>query len=433
MRVGESFCPGILHAVQAKDGLLTRIRVPGGMITPSQLTAVAELSTSFANGNIEITSRSNLQLRAIQKKDLKSLVQGLDSAGFLPSPEHDRVRNVVTSPFAGLGFGEILDTRPFVRELDRRLIANQGMAGLQPKFSFAIDGGGDWFARDSDDLTLRVKRVMNVDDTHLFHFIIGNTFSGFCVRVDEALDCILEAAKICLKISKELEMPARGRKIASVPQAMGRLLEELSSFLVACPSPGSSTLVAHMPVGVYATQRFDFANLVPLVPLGRLTAEQLQCVAAIAKECDGDIRLAPWRGIVLGSVPERSISQITARLEAVGVSFDGKDGYLGIAACAGSAGCDASLADVRRDASLLACRLAGRNTKHGWTVNISGCEKQCAMRNGATAELIASSSGYDLRIDGRFIASNCSLEFVMDKVAACQAEVPFEVFRDDDL
>jgi precorrin-3B synthase len=428
MRVGESFCPGILRAVQAKDGLLTRIRVPGGMITPSQLAAVAELSTSFADGQVEITSRSNLQLRAIQKKHLNSLIQGLDSAGFLPSPEHDRVRNIVTSPFAGLGFGEILDTRPFVRELDRRLIADRGMAGLPPKFSFAIDGGGDWFARDSDDLTLRVNRGIKVDDTHLFQLIIGDTLSGFCVRVDEALDCILEAAKICLNISKEFEMPARGRKIASVPQAMNRLLEGLSSFLSACPTPGSSPLVAHMPVGVYAAQRSDFASLVPLVPLGRLAAEQLQCVAVITKECDGDIRLAPWRGIVLGSLPERSISQITARLEAVGMSFDDKDGYRGIAACAGSAGCDASLADVRRDASLLARRLAGRNAKSGWTVNISGCEKQCAMRNGATAELIASSSGYGLRINGQFIASNCSLESVMDKVATYQAEMPVEVF-----
>jgi precorrin-3B synthase len=428
MRVGESFCPGILHAVQAKDGLLTRIRVPGGMITPNQLAAVAELSASFADAHVEITSRSNLQLRAIQKKDLNPLIQGLDSAGFLPSPEHDRIRNIVTSPFAGLGFGEILDTRAFVRELDRRLIADRGMSGLPPKFSFSIDGGGDWFARDSDDLTLRVvDRVVNGDNTHSFHFIIGDTVSGFCVRVEKALDCMIEAAKICLKISEEFQIPARGGKIASVPQAMDRLLEGLSSFLVACPSPGISTRVAHMPVGVYATQRSDFASLVPLVPLGRLTAEQVQRIAVIAKECDGDIRLAPWRGIVFGAVPERSISQITEHVEAAGLSFDNKDGYRGIAACAGSSGCDASLANVRRDASLLARRVAGRNAEPGWTVNISGCEKQCAMRNGATAELIASSSGYGLRINGQLIASNCSLESAMDKVAARQAEEPFEV------
>ncbi|XCB24750.1 precorrin-3B synthase [Tunturibacter gelidoferens] len=425
MRVGESFCPGILHAVQAKDGLLTRIRVPGGMITPSQLTAVAELSASFADGNVDITSRSNIQLRAIKTKDLSSLVHGLDLAGFLPSPLHDRIRNIVASPFAGLGFGEILDTQPFVRELDRRLIADHVIAGLPPKFSFAIDGGGRWFGRDCDDLALR---AVNVDNTPLFHLAIGGILSGFGVRVDEAVDCILEAAKMCVEISKELEMPARGRKIASAPRAMNRLLDALSDFLVACPFPDGLGDVDDMPVGIYPCERVGFVDLVPSVPLGRLTAEQIRCMASIAKRWDGDIRLAPWRGVVLGSIPESSVSQITAKLEAVGLSSDGKDGYRGVAACAGIVGCDASLADVRHHASLLALRLAGRYTQPGWTVNISGCEKQCAMRSGATAELIASSSGYSLRINGQFIASNCSLESAIDNVAACQAEIPIEVF-----
>ena len=70
MRVGENFCPGILHAVQAKDGLLTRIRVPGGMIVPSQLIAIAQLSSAFSDGNVEITSRSNLQIRAVKGENL---------------------------------------------------------------------------------------------------------------------------------------------------------------------------------------------------------------------------------------------------------------------------------------------------------------------------------------------------------------------------
>jgi len=425
IRVGESFCPGILHAVQAKDGLLTRIRVPGGMITPRQLTAVAELSASFADGHVEITSRSNLQLRAIQKKDLNSVIQGLDSAGLLPSPEHDRVRNIVTSPFAGLGVDEILDTRPFVLELDRRLIADQVLIGLPPKFGFAIDGGGAWFSRDSDDLALR---AVSVGNNHWFHLAIGGVLSGFRVSVDQAIDCVLEAARICLSISKQFDMPARGRKIASVPEALTTLLRGLSRFLTACNCPDNSRFVGDMPIGVYSSERVGFSTLVPAVHLGRLTAEQMNSLASIANEFDGDVRLAPWRGVVLGSIPEGSISQITARLVALGMSFDDKNGYRGIAACAGSTGCDASLADVRRDASLLARHLDGRKAKSGWTVNVSGCEKQCAMRNGATAELIANSSGYSLRIRGQLIASDCSFESVLEKVAACQAETPLEVF-----
>jgi len=423
MRVGENFCPGILHAVQAKDGLLTRIRVPGGMIVPSQLSAIAELSAAFSDGHVEITSRSNLQMRAIQKQNLSYLARGLDSAGFLPSPNHDRVRNVVTNPFAGLGFDEILDSRPFVRELDGRITRDPEMAGLPPKFSFAIDSGGSWFSHENDDLALR---VIAVDDSHLFRLAIGGIFSGFGVTIDKAVDCLLEAAQVCLQISKKFDAPARARKIASMPQAMSHLLSELSHFLVDCPSSNDCKFVDELPVGVYLTKQPGFVNLVPLVPLGRLTSAQTQCIASIATEWDGDLRLAPWRGIIIGSIPECAIRQVAARLQVVGLRLDNRSGYGGVFVCAGT-GCDASLADVRNDASLLARLLSGHAGKPGWTVNISGCEKQCAMRNGATAELIATLSGYDLRIDGRLIASNCSRESAIDAVLASRSEIRSEV------
>jgi precorrin-3B synthase len=424
MRVGESFCPGILHAIEAKDGLLIRMRVPGGMIVPSQLLAIAELSAAFSDGNVEITSRSNLQMRAIEGKNLNLLTRGLESAGFLPSRQHDRIRNVVTSPFAGLGFDEILDSRPFVRELDHRINRDQLMAGLPPKFSFAIDGGGSWFSRESDDLALQ---VVSVDNCHLFHLAIGGASSGFGVKIESAIDCLLEASRICLHISRKFDVTARGRSIASMPQMMNYFLHELSDFLVTCPCPEGSKFFGDMPVGVYLTKQTGFVNLVPSVPLGRLTSGQTQCVASIAKEWGGDLRLAPWRGIVIGSSPQCAHSEVASRLKAEGLLLDGKDGYRGVFACAGSTGCDASFADVRSDASFLARHLSGRHGKPGWRVNISGCEKQCAMRNGATAELIANSSGYDLRIDGHFVTFNCSREFAIEAVAR-RSKVHSEVF-----
>jgi len=424
MRVGENYCPGILHAVQAKDGLLTRIRVPGGMIVPNQLSAIAELSAAFSDGMVDITSRSNLQMRGIENENLNYLARGLDSAGFLPSASHDRVRNVVTNPFAGLGFDEILDSRPFVRELDSRIIGDPGMAGLPSKFSFAIDNGGSWFSHENDDLALR---VIAVEDSHLFLLAIGGISSGFGVTLDKAVDCLHEAAQLCLYISKKFDLPARARKIASMSQPMNHLLSELSHFLEECPCSYDRKFVAEVPVGVYLTNQAGFVNLVPLVPFGRLTSAQTQCIASIAKEWDGELRLAPWRGMIIGSIPECAIDQTVAKLKVAGLSLRSKNGYRGIFVCAGSAGCDASLADVRYDAALLARLLCGRDGKPGWTVNISGCEKQCAMRNGATAKLTATLSGYDLRIEGRFIKSNCSRESAIDAVLACRSEMRSEV------
>src|SRR5580698_8048692 len=152
MRVGDKFCPGILHAVPAKDGLLLRIRVPGGLIQPNQLEAIAALSERLGDGQIEITSRANLQLRAIQSEDLAGVVEGLIAADLLPSREHDRVRNIIASPFAGLDLQELLDTEPLVRALDACLIADSVFVDLHPKFSMAMDGGGRWFSRETDDL-----------------------------------------------------------------------------------------------------------------------------------------------------------------------------------------------------------------------------------------------------------------------------------------
>src|ERR1700752_4621078 len=94
MRVGANFCPGILHAVPAKDGLVLRIRVPGGLIRSGQLSALSELSAELSDGQIDITSRANIQLRAIKSRDLSLVVEHLTSVGMLPSREHDRVRNI---------------------------------------------------------------------------------------------------------------------------------------------------------------------------------------------------------------------------------------------------------------------------------------------------------------------------------------------------
>jgi precorrin-3B synthase len=70
---------------------------------------------------------------------------------------------------------------------------------------------------------------------------------------------------------------------------------------------------------------------------------------------------------------------------------------------------------------LLADRLAGQDTKPGWSVNISGCEKQCAMRNGAMSELVANESGYNLKLHGISVASSCSPASAIDAIVACHA------------
>ena len=131
-------CPGALHAVPARDGLLARIRIPGGLLAPAQLATLGRLARRCGSGIVEITARANVQLRGLDAERTDELADGLTEAGLLVSATHDRVRNIVASPLAWIDPDERLDVRPFVRSLHcgsgrgRRARGAPGELGYRP-------------------------------------------------------------------------------------------------------------------------------------------------------------------------------------------------------------------------------------------------------------------------------------------------------------
>jgi sulfite reductase beta subunit-like hemoprotein len=182
---------------------------------------------------------------------------------------------------------------------------------------------------------------------------------------------------------------------------------------------------ADAPIGLVESRHNHFVHLVPSIPLGRLSAHQAREIAAVAADRELDLRLAPWRGIVVGCVPKQDAAHVAGLLG----SMDGTDGYRGISACAGITGCDASLADVRKDAAALARMLAGRVPKAGWRVNVAGCEKQCAMRRTATVRLVAGETGYRMTLNETSVSTGYSADRAIAAIASLHASLPSEVSR----
>ena len=287
MRVGESFCPGIVHAVAAKDGLLMRIRVPGGLIGSAQLRALAGVAAEFAGGELEITSRANVQLRGLREQDRGQLASRLAEAGFLPSVAHERVRNIAASPLAGWDGTELIDTRALVAELDARLTAEPRFAGLPAKFGFGLDGGGRRFSAEVDDVSLVAV------DARRLQLMVGGVEFGFAVAVEDAAGCLLQAASACMVIADEAGVSARGRALVKVAGAVERVVAACTGLSVS--QSAGVRAVEGTPLGVFAGKLG--VNLVPSVQLGRLTAEQAMGLAELGFE----VRLAPWRGVVVES------------------------------------------------------------------------------------------------------------------------------------
>ena len=61
----RGWCPGVLDPMETGDGWLLRIRLPGGVIDVSKLRVVGAVAAEHGSGQVDITSRGNLQIRGV--------------------------------------------------------------------------------------------------------------------------------------------------------------------------------------------------------------------------------------------------------------------------------------------------------------------------------------------------------------------------------
>jgi sulfite reductase (NADPH) hemoprotein beta-component len=61
---------------------LIRLRIPGGVITPSQWLQLDELSDKYANGTLKITTRQTFQFHGVIKRNLKKTIAGINKTLF---------------------------------------------------------------------------------------------------------------------------------------------------------------------------------------------------------------------------------------------------------------------------------------------------------------------------------------------------------------
>jgi precorrin-3B synthase len=152
-RTRRDLCPGVFRPWPADDGALVRLRVPGGHLTRTTLLALLDVAEAYGDGQVHLTRRANVQLRALPLVDgfvPAEVVEAIRVTGLLPHPDHELVRNVLVSPLTGLTGGRA-DLRPVTAELDERICSTPSLAQLPGRFLFVLDDGrGDLTSRTCD-------------------------------------------------------------------------------------------------------------------------------------------------------------------------------------------------------------------------------------------------------------------------------------------
>ncbi|MEU2614213.1 precorrin-3B synthase [Micromonospora sp. NPDC007271] len=366
-RSGGDRCPGVLRAHQAADGLLVRIRVPGGRLSGPQLRSLAIAAGRDADGALELTSRGNVQLRGIPDPHaVDRIASVLMESGLLPSATHDRVRNIVASPLSGLDGSGRIDVRPVVAAVDAALCAADDLAELSGRFLIALDDGrGDVVALGADLCWTAGSGAL--------------LLAGRDVGLRTGADKVAEAMVVALRAFLEQRGGRRDVwRIADLPDAFTAILAALDgphADPVDPPRGGPPQVGPHPDGFVVAAARF-----------GRLTTEQAHAVAALA---DGPVVVTPWRTIVVPG-PSRVAAP---RLAEVGLVVDPASPWVGVTACTGRPGCGSALADVRADAAA-ALTAADPPAAGALPLHWAGCDRCCGRPAGPAAVAVATSTGY---------------------------------------
>ncbi|MFJ9770976.1 cobalamin biosynthesis protein CobG [Kitasatospora sp. NPDC101157] len=398
-------CPGALRLHTADDGGLARVRLPGGLLTDRQALALAEASQALGDGDLETTSRGNVQLRGLAPDCGADLAERLRAVGLLPSDTHERVRNIVASPLAGLDAEGNADVQAWVRELDERLCASDWAAGLSGKFLFALDDGrGDVASLDAD-----VTLIAAPGGPALLR--LGRAERGHPVEPGREVTAVLDAARAFLEALRRSGRAAW--HLREVPDLLPTGSEPLpTAYAPTVRAPAAvAAPVGALPGGLSVGMRF-----------GRASAAQWRALVAASA---GELRLTPWRGAVLPGAPADRLPA----LAAAGFRTEPGSPWERATACTGLPGCARSLADVRADAAraLDAAAGAGAGTgagagAGGLPVHWSGCERRCGHPAGRWVDVLATGHGYRVTVNGPTTTAGAPVDVRNEEMAEAVAE-----------
>ncbi|MCY7406790.1 MAG: hypothetical protein LH631_05255 [Alkalinema sp. CAN_BIN05] len=398
-------CPGLFCPTIAAEGVLTRIRTPGGIVSCVQLAALASVMERSGCLQLLITNRANIQLRSVENLTEFDLNALQDVGLAARNPDVDHLRNVMTSPMAGLELGAF-DVVPALREIERYICQTPKLAALSAKFSIGIDGG------ELDSIRDRANDIWLVAENGGYRLVLnlGQEWRSDIVSEDPVglvravADRYLQYADQVVNQSVK-HRRSRKPRLRDVIECVGK--ERFLDGLVDCKISENRETVSHVPTFgelgeaelLHSQKDPDRIALEIVCPLGKLTIEQINGLIAVLEWFDlGEIRLTSWQTLIIPNVLRSSLKSIKIALAEIPLNPNANHPARGVVACSGKSGCASAATHAQEHAQLLIAQLAKYPDRSFPSIHISGCEKLCAQPRGSDP---GDSMGRDIVLIGR--------------------------------
>ncbi|RBP47637.1 NAD(P)H-dependent nitrite reductase catalytic subunit [Roseimicrobium gellanilyticum] len=425
---------GLFWLSPVKDGYMCRLRIPGGVVKSFQLRELAAISRELTSGYIQITTRNNFQIRLIEPKNCPEVLRRIQSVGLhSKGAGADNIRNITMNPCAGYDPMELIDVRPFVNELATHIISSKEFYDLPRKFNIAFDGGGLVSSvEDTNDIGASAVEIgendQGIEPGVWFRIALGGvtghqTFAsdwGVLVKQDELIKVTLAIVRVFIRDGDRTNRKKARLKYLLEERGFEKFLsdvEELGKFkLLRLPADSPVQLArkfsqqGHTHVGAYPQKQDGLHYIGASVPVGQMTAKQMERIADIADNYGtGEVRLTVWQNFIIPNIPAAYVKTASKALSKLGFPTEQSPLRNGFVACTGNRYCKFAASDTKGHAIAMMDYLDKR-VKLDKPVNIhfTGCAHSCAQHFMGDVGLLGtkakgeSGEGYHITVGGGF-------------------------------
>jgi ferredoxin-nitrite reductase len=371
------------------------------------------------DGNADITTRQNLQLRGIRIEDIPDIFQRLKSVGMTSVQSGmDNVRNITGSPMAGLDADELIDTRELVQKV-QDMITNCGQGNYQftnlpRKFNIAIEGGRDNSVHaEINDIAF----VPAYKEGELgFNVVVGGFFSA--KRCEAAIPMNVwvrpnqEVVDLCrgiLEVYRDNGLRANRQKSRlmwlidewGIEEFRTRVANHLGYPLATAAEKDAIDWEKRDHLGVFPQKQEGLSYIGLCVPVGRLFADDMFDLARIAEVYgSGELRLTVEQNVIIPNIAAENMP--TLLTEPLLAKFTPNPTPLqrALVSCTGAQFCNFALIETKNKAVDLIRQLdAELNIPRGVRMHWTGCPNSCGQPQVADIGLM----GTKARKDGKTV------------------------------
>lgn len=401
--------PRGIYEQRAAGKYMVRIRIGAGLVLPYQLERIAQLSKTYGNGVVHVTTRQDIQIHEVKIEDTPAVLESLLEAGLSSrGGGGNTVRNVTACPRAGVCPKEEFDVAPYAIATAEYLLPFKSSYNLPRKYKIVFSGcSADCAFASVADLGLFAHLKDGIKGFSVYaggglgsnpavgvkieEFVTDNEFPEVAEAIKRVFDKYGDrsnkhkarlryllrrfGAKEFIKLYNDERAELRKQGLQG---ERPEVRDIASMFEAHRPSPLTDSNQLPLSHNVLAEKAEGLFTIKLRLNLGDIPADDLVKIGQLAEEFgQGLVRTTQLQDLLLTGVPRENLENVKSALSSLSINVIGNNKPK-VVACTGASTCKLGLCLSRGLADAISKKLGKNNIKQSeTTIKISGCPNSC--------------------------------------------------------